>query len=203
MVISNGSLLTGVDASAAQKQPVTKTCLQCSAVLPSSVRVCNFCDSSLTLELSSEAGFSAPGVQERSRTTDLAGITRMLHPARIRILPGVASLHSVSKPIGPGGERLRLTLRSQRFRSRNLRQIRRFMLPLMSLKLRSQPMRISPSQSRSAEMRRRVKTREWSLMYPCLRLRNRASNKPTQETSAQSRLVCIQSLLLTSAGLPA
>ena len=67
MVISNGSLLTGVDASAAQKQPVTKTCLQCSAVLPSSVRVCNFCDSSLTLDLSSEAGFSAPGVQERSR----------------------------------------------------------------------------------------------------------------------------------------
>jgi uncharacterized RDD family membrane protein YckC len=55
-----------VDASAAQKRPVTKTCLQCSAVLPSSVRVCNFCDSSLTLELSSEAASSAPGVQERS-----------------------------------------------------------------------------------------------------------------------------------------
>ena len=65
MVISNGSLLTGVDASAAQKQPVTKTCLQCSAVLPTSVRVCNFCDSSLTLVLSSEAGISASGVQEK------------------------------------------------------------------------------------------------------------------------------------------
>ncbi len=67
MVISNGSLLTGVDASAAQKQPVTKTCLQCSAVLPTSVRVCNFCDSSLTLDLSSESGISTSGVQEKSR----------------------------------------------------------------------------------------------------------------------------------------
>ena len=66
MVISNGSLLTGVDASAAQKQPVTKTCLQCSAVLPTSVRVCNFCDSSLTLDLSFESGISAPGAQEKS-----------------------------------------------------------------------------------------------------------------------------------------
>jgi uncharacterized RDD family membrane protein YckC len=66
VLLSTGSLLTGVDASAAQKQPVTKTCLQCSAVLPSSVRVCNFCDSSLTLDLSSESAISAPGVQERS-----------------------------------------------------------------------------------------------------------------------------------------
>jgi uncharacterized RDD family membrane protein YckC len=66
VLVFAGSLLTGVDASAAQKQPVTKTCLQCSAVLPSSVRVCNFCDSSLTLDLSSESAISAPGVQERS-----------------------------------------------------------------------------------------------------------------------------------------
>jgi len=41
------SLLAGVEASAAQNAPVTKTCLQCGAILPSSVRVCNFCDSSL------------------------------------------------------------------------------------------------------------------------------------------------------------
>ncbi len=68
MLISTGSLLTGVDASAAQKQPVTKTCLQCSAVLPSSVRVCNFCDSSLTLDLSSEAAISAPGGNEKRRS---------------------------------------------------------------------------------------------------------------------------------------
>jgi uncharacterized RDD family membrane protein YckC len=54
-----------VDASAAQKRPVTKTCLQCGAVLPSSIRVCNFCDSSLTLDLSSEAEISVSGVEEK------------------------------------------------------------------------------------------------------------------------------------------
>jgi uncharacterized RDD family membrane protein YckC/ribosomal protein L40E len=34
-----------VDASAAQKQPVNKTCLQCGAILPSGVSACRFCDS--------------------------------------------------------------------------------------------------------------------------------------------------------------
>src|SRR6266849_9739641 len=48
MLSSTGSLLTGVRASAAQNSPVTKTCLQCGAVLPSSVRACNFCDSSFS-----------------------------------------------------------------------------------------------------------------------------------------------------------
>ncbi len=43
------SLLAGVHASAAQNAPVTKTCLQCGAVLPSNVRVCNFCESTLPL----------------------------------------------------------------------------------------------------------------------------------------------------------
>jgi uncharacterized RDD family membrane protein YckC len=56
-----------VDASAAQKRPVTKTCLQCGAVLPSSVRVCNFCDSSLTLDLSSEAAACTPDPQQMPR----------------------------------------------------------------------------------------------------------------------------------------
>jgi uncharacterized RDD family membrane protein YckC len=53
MVSFGGSLLTGVDASAAQNLPVTKTCSQCGAVLPSGVRVCDFCDSSFSV------GFSA------------------------------------------------------------------------------------------------------------------------------------------------
>jgi uncharacterized RDD family membrane protein YckC len=64
VLLSTGSLLTGVDASAAQKPPVTKTCLQCSAVLPAGVRVCNFCDSSLTLHLSSSQAISASGAKE-------------------------------------------------------------------------------------------------------------------------------------------
>jgi uncharacterized RDD family membrane protein YckC len=41
-----------VDASAAQNLPVTKTCSQCGAVLPSSVRVCHFCDSSFSVGFS-------------------------------------------------------------------------------------------------------------------------------------------------------
>jgi len=49
MLFLQRSLLTGVEASAAQNLPVTKTCLQCGAVLPSSVRACNFCDSSFSV----------------------------------------------------------------------------------------------------------------------------------------------------------
>jgi uncharacterized RDD family membrane protein YckC len=55
MVFCQGSLLTGVEASAAQKRPVTKTCLQCGAVQPSNVRVCNFCDSSFIVDSSQSA----------------------------------------------------------------------------------------------------------------------------------------------------
>src|SRR5579859_8251248 len=52
VLLSSSSLLTGVGASAAQNAPVTKTCLQCGAVLPSSVRTCSFCDSSLARGIS-------------------------------------------------------------------------------------------------------------------------------------------------------
>src|SRR6266702_5036621 len=53
MLFYQGSLLTGVEASAAQNSPVTKTCSQCGAVLPSSVRTCKFCDSSFSVSFSS------------------------------------------------------------------------------------------------------------------------------------------------------
>ena len=39
---------TGVEASAAQNAPVTKTCSQCGAILPSQVRACTFCESPLS-----------------------------------------------------------------------------------------------------------------------------------------------------------
>lgn len=39
---------TGVEASAAQNAPVTKTCSQCGAVLPSRLRVCSFCEAPLS-----------------------------------------------------------------------------------------------------------------------------------------------------------
>src|SRR5260370_5460351 len=49
MLFSKSFLLTGVETSAAQNLPVTKTCSQCGAVLPSSVRACSFCDSSFSV----------------------------------------------------------------------------------------------------------------------------------------------------------
>ncbi len=49
MLFLKCSLLTGEEASAAQNLPVTKTCSQCGAVLPSSVSACNFCDSSFSV----------------------------------------------------------------------------------------------------------------------------------------------------------
>jgi len=52
-----------VDASAAQNLPVTKTCLQCGAVLPSSVRACHFCESSFTADFSSEERFAPAGAR--------------------------------------------------------------------------------------------------------------------------------------------
>lgn len=42
---------------------MTKTCLQCGAVLPSSVRVCNFCDSSFTANLSTSEDARASRTQ--------------------------------------------------------------------------------------------------------------------------------------------
>jgi uncharacterized RDD family membrane protein YckC len=53
-----------VEASAAQNLPVTKTCSQCGAVLPSSVRACNFCDSSFSVCSSSWEESSAVSVAE-------------------------------------------------------------------------------------------------------------------------------------------
>src|SRR5260370_20248524 len=63
MVFFQSSLLTGVEASAAQNAPVTKTCMQCGAILPSSVRVCDFCDSSFTTDPASLGDPSASRTQ--------------------------------------------------------------------------------------------------------------------------------------------
>ena len=57
---------------------MTKTCLQCGAVLPSSVRVCNFCDSSLELDSSPHEENSAQNTRQKpdveiSRNHALAG----------------------------------------------------------------------------------------------------------------------------------
>ena len=63
-----------MDASAAQNLPVTKTCLQCGAVLPSSVRACHFCESSFTADFSSEERSSATGSQSDLAPNASAGL---------------------------------------------------------------------------------------------------------------------------------
>jgi uncharacterized RDD family membrane protein YckC len=77
MVFFKCSLLTGVEASAAQNLPVTKTCSQCGAVLPSSVRVCNFCDSSLLADISA--------LEESSATWSGGNLALNADPNRTRI----------------------------------------------------------------------------------------------------------------------
>src|SRR5713226_6828822 len=64
MLFLECSLLTGVEASTAQNLPVTKTCSQCGAVLPSSVRACHFCDSSFSVGPSSWEDPSAISARE-------------------------------------------------------------------------------------------------------------------------------------------
>ena len=50
------SLLTGVEASAAQNAPVTTTCSQCGAVLPARTGHCRFCDTSFSTEIALDRG---------------------------------------------------------------------------------------------------------------------------------------------------
>ena len=64
MLFFTSSLLTGVEASAAQKRPVTKTCLQCGAILGADVRTCQFCDSSLFAQISPAETASPPSAPQ-------------------------------------------------------------------------------------------------------------------------------------------
>src|SRR5260370_15357583 len=78
MISWQDSLLRGADASAAQNSSVTKTCWQCGAVLASSVRACNFCDSSFSV---------VPSVWEDSLNVSLReridlGAAGIAHPER-------------------------------------------------------------------------------------------------------------------------
>jgi uncharacterized RDD family membrane protein YckC len=79
MLFLKCSLLTGVDASAAQNSSVTKTCSQCGAVLPSSVRACNFCDSSFSVGPAAWEDSSDVSVRERV-DPDSAGLDRSKRP---------------------------------------------------------------------------------------------------------------------------
>ena len=57
---------TGVEASAAQNAPVTKTCSQCGAVLPSQIRVCSFCESSFLTTNDTASVAAANSSKERA-----------------------------------------------------------------------------------------------------------------------------------------
>jgi uncharacterized RDD family membrane protein YckC len=63
-----------VEASAAQNLPVTKTCSQCGAVLLSTVRACNFCDSSFSVEASSWEEPSDVSAKEKPATNGDPGL---------------------------------------------------------------------------------------------------------------------------------
>jgi len=65
---------------------VTKTCLQCGAVLPSSMRACSFCDSSFSVDFSSadeDRGVCAysplAGIVVPSRASSETGLQRFVH----------------------------------------------------------------------------------------------------------------------------
>ena len=74
MLLSECSLLTGVDASAAQNLPVTKTCLQCGAILPPKARACHFCDSSFSVSSTAlEAPSDADSTQDAATETAWRG----------------------------------------------------------------------------------------------------------------------------------
>ena len=61
-----------MDASAAQNLSVTKTCSQCGAVLPSSVRACDFCDSSFSVGPSTWEDASNISVRESLAASTLS-----------------------------------------------------------------------------------------------------------------------------------
>ena len=67
-----------MEASAAQNLPVTKTCSQCGAVLLSTVRACNFCDSSFSVDSSWEEPSDVSAKEKLATNADpgLAAIDR-------------------------------------------------------------------------------------------------------------------------------
>lgn len=84
MVPYKGTLRTGVDASAAQNLPVTRTCSQCGAVLLSGARICHFCDSSFSVGFSTAEELSpiaTRGIRARNATGRLAEASDSIAPS--------------------------------------------------------------------------------------------------------------------------
>src|ERR1700716_1582590 len=113
MLFLKCSLLTGVEASAAQNLPVTKTCSQCGAVLPSSVRACNFCDSSFSVCSSSWEEAS-----DISATENLALNEDPGRAGADRSMPRLAASEQTEQDTAWRGE---LTQRLEAYRTRRRR----------------------------------------------------------------------------------
>src|SRR6267154_1567114 len=132
MLFSKCSLLTGVEASAAQNLPVTKTCSQCGAVLLSTVPACNFCDSSFSVDTSSWEEPSDVSAKEKLATNADPRLTAL------------------------GGEGSRQVPLSLSFPSVTLPARRRRILRLQLRNLLDPSMKIFPLPSRSAFLQRSV-----------------------------------------------
>ena len=89
---------------------MTKTCLQCGAVLPSSVRACHFCESSFSADLSSLEQFSDSSSREDRARNAYQGPLGAAHPQ-----DGSSSKREVAKDTAWRGE---LAQRLEAYRTR-------------------------------------------------------------------------------------
>jgi uncharacterized RDD family membrane protein YckC len=111
---SSRTLLTGVGASAAQNAPVTKTCSQCGAILPSSVRACNFCDSSFPSQRSDcEDSSASPPVGR----LDQSAVAAILSAEAADGIPRIAA-----QADGTSTWRSEVSIRMEAYRARKRRR---------------------------------------------------------------------------------
>jgi uncharacterized RDD family membrane protein YckC len=89
---------------------VTKTCSQCGAVLPSSVRACHFCESSFSADLSSLEQFSDSSSREDFVQSAYQGQHEAEHPQT-----GSSSRHAIAQDTAWRGE---LAQRLEAYRTR-------------------------------------------------------------------------------------
>jgi len=108
-------LLTGVEASAAQNAPVTKTCSHCGAILPAEVYTCSFCDASLAADRFQAGTRSDPGEAKRlglnegassAWHNELAQRLESYRARRRKLAPHQSQTHLPFEEDGPAGRSL-------------------------------------------------------------------------------------------------
>ena len=103
-----------MDASAAQKQPVNKTCLQCGAILPSGISACRFCDSQFQPVADQERASVLPRHFADRADSDA---DRRVHGAEIRISPENSAVNA-TEPDQPYTWQSELANRLEAYRNR-------------------------------------------------------------------------------------